>query len=261
MSDFPTDAFLRAVPWAIGAVLVVLLGTYVASRWLGKHSVVDTAWGLLFCAVAIVSFISSQGTGDDGRRWLLFVMTMVWGLRLAWHIGSRSRGKGEDPRYKAMLEGHGTAYVVVVVYLLQGFLALLVSMPVLVGSFVPVPLSPIVIVGVAFWIVGLIFEAVGDWQLECYKSDPDRDQVLDTGLWRYTRHPNYFGDACVWLGIFLVVAPSWPGALTVLSPAVMIYLLAFGSGKRVLERSMARRPGYVDYMRRTSGFVPLPPRR
>ena len=259
--DFATSAFLGALPWAIGAVLLVLLVTYVASRRADKHSLIDTAWGLLFCAVATVSFVASYGAGDSARRWLLFAMTMLWGFRLAWHIGSRSRGKGEDPRYQAMLNGHGTAYVVVIVYLLQGFLALLVSMPVLVGSFELAPLTPIAGVGVALWIVGLVFEAVGDWQLERYKSDPIRNQVLDTGLWRYTRHPNYFGDACVWLGIFFVAAGSWPGMLTVLSPVVMIYLLAFGSGKRVLERTMARRPGYAEYMRRTSGFIPLPPRR
>ena len=259
-TNFAAGAFIGAIPWAVGAVLAVLLVTYAASRRAGKHSVIDTAWGLLFCAVAIVSFVGSSGAGDDARRWLLFVMTMLWGLRLAWHIGTRSRGKGEDPRYQEMLDVHGTAYAVANVYLLQGFLAMLVSTPVLVGSFELAPLTPVAVVGVALWIIGLVFEAVGDWQLEQYKSDPDREEVLDTGLWRYTRHPNYFGDACVWLGIFLVAAASLPSTLTVLSPVVMICLLAFGSGKRVLERTMARRPGYGDYMRRTSGFIPLPPR-
>lgn len=259
--NFATTEFVRTLPWAAAAVVVVLLLTYAASRRAGKHSVIDTAWGLMFCAVAIVAFVRSADTGDTARRWLLLGMTTLWGLRLAWHIGSRNRGKAEDPRYAAMLAGHGTAYIVAVVYILQGFLTLVVSMPVLVGSFESRSLTLLAGIGVAFWLVGVTFEAVGDWQLERYKSNPDRGAVLDSGLWRYTRHPNYFGDACVWLGIFVVAASSWPGVLTFPAPVVMIYLLAFGSGKRVLERAMARRPGYVDYMRRTSGFIPLPPRR
>ncbi|MDQ1721331.1 MAG: hypothetical protein QOI26_1065, partial [Pseudonocardiales bacterium] len=120
-------------------------------------------------------------------------------------------------------------------------------------------------VGMLSWIVGVLFEGVGDWQLERYRrakaSGVDIGPVMDRGLWRYTRHPNYFGDACVWLGIFCVSAERWPGVLTVFSPVIMVYLLAFGSGKRVLERSMASRPGYREYMARTSGFLPRPPRR
>ncbi|MDQ1752481.1 MAG: hypothetical protein QOE71_3537, partial [Pseudonocardiales bacterium] len=106
----------------------------------------------------------------------------------------------------------------------------------------------------------------GDWQLERFKAQKargelDKGALMDRGLWRYTRHPNYFGDACVWVGIFLVAVERWPGVLTIFAPAIMIYLLAFGSGKRVLERSMARRPGYREYMERTSGFLPRPPKR
>jgi steroid 5-alpha reductase family enzyme len=143
---------------------------------------------------------------------------------------------------------------------LQGLLVFVVAMPVLVGCFTSGPIGMIGWLGVAVWLVGLCFEAIGDRQLERYKADPDRGPVLDSGLWRYTRHPNYFGDACVWIGIFCVAAEHWPGILTVFSPVVMVYLLAFGSGKPMLERTMAQRPAYRDYMRRTSGFVPLPPR-
>ena len=104
---------------------------------------------------------------------------------------------------------------------------------------------------------------MGDWQLHRFRSDPSTSgSVLDAGLWRYTRHPNYFGDACVWWGIFLVSAQAWPGVLTVLSPLVMTYLLANGSGKPLLEKGMSdRRPGYDEYVARTSGFVPLPPKK
>jgi steroid 5-alpha reductase family enzyme len=186
-------------------------------------------------------------------------------LRLAVHIGRRSIGKGEDPRYAELLRDRGQLQTIALVYGLQGLLGYLISAPIVVGCFEHGGLGVLAGLGVLLWIVGVLFEAVGDAQLERYKADKaagkDVGQVMDRGLWRYTRHPNYFGDACVWLGIFCVGAEHWPGVLTVFSPIVMGYLLAFGSGKRVLERSMARRPGYRDYMARTSGFLPLPPRR
>jgi steroid 5-alpha reductase family enzyme len=253
------------VALAAAAVLGVLLLTYLASRIAGRHSVIDTAWGLLFCAVAVVAFARSAGHGDPGRRLLLLAMTLLWGLRLAVHIGRRSVGKGEDPRYAELLRDRGRLQTIALVYGLQGLLALLVSAPILIGSFERAGLGWLAVLGVLSWVVGVLFEGVGDWQLGAYQrakaAGEDVPAVLDRGLWRYTRHPNYFGDACVWVGIFCVAAERWPGPLTVFAPAIMVYLLAFGSGKRVLERSMARRPAYREYMARTSGFLPRPPRR
>ncbi|MDQ1741720.1 MAG: hypothetical protein QOE23_59 [Pseudonocardiales bacterium] len=261
---FAGSAFAGTVVLAAAAVLAVLLITYLASRRAGRHSVIDTAWGLLFCAVAVVAFSRSAAHGDGGRRLLLLAMTLLWGLRLAVRIGRRSAGKGEDPRYAALLRNRGTLQTLALVYGLQGVLVLLVSAPILVGSFERGGLGWLAIVGALVWTIGLLFEAVGDWQLDRYQRDKaagvEVGPVLDGGLWRYTRHPNYFGDACVWLGIFCVSAERWPGVLTVFAPVIMVYLLAFGSGKRLLERSMAGRPGYRDYMARTSGFVPWPPR-
>jgi len=261
VARFDVAAFWHAVVLVAVALLVVLLITLVIGRILGKHSVIDTAWGLLFCAAAGTAFVASDGHGDRARRVLLLVMVLVWGLRLAGHIGRRSIGKPEDPRYEQLLAGRSKGYALAMVYGLQGLLALLIAMPVVVGSFTAGSLTPLAGVGVLLWLIGVCFEAVGDWQLERYRADPDRGEVMDRGLWRYTRHPNYFGDACVWIGIFGPAVERWPGVLTVFSPAIMIYLLAFGSGKRVLERRMSQRPAYRDYMRRTSGFVPLPPRQ
>jgi len=262
---FAGDRFAESLLPAAGAILAVLVLTYLASRIAGRHSVIDTAWGLLYCAAAIVGFVISAGHGDRGRRWLLLGLTLVWGLRLAVHIGRRSIGKGEDPRYEQMLRDRGPFQTIALVYGLQGLLAYLIGMPILVGSFERGGLTLLAGIGMLFWLVGMLFEGVGDWQLERYKADKtagrDVGPVMDRGLWRFTRHPNYFGDACVWVGIFCVCAERWPGLLTVFSPAIMVYLLAFGSGKRVLERSMAQRPGYRDYMARTSGFIPLPPSR
>jgi len=262
---FHWHVFWPVLVWSAAAILLVLVITYLASRIAGKHSVIDTAWGGLFCAAAIAAFIVSAGHGNDLRRLLLLILTLAWGLRLAVHIGRRSIGKGEDPRYEELLRDRGQFETVLMVYGLQGILAWLISAPILVGMFTTRGLTPLAWIGAVIWLVGLFFESVGDNQMEKYKAEKAAGQdvpiVMDRGLWRYTRHPNYFGDACVWVGIFCVSAERWPGVLTVFSPAVMIYLLAFGSGKRVLERSMAKRKGYPEYMRRTSGFIPLPPKR
>jgi steroid 5-alpha reductase family enzyme len=196
---------------------------------------------------------------------LVTLMTVVWGLRLAVHIGWRSRGAGEDPRYEALLskaKGSRTLYAARTIYLLQGVIILFVSLPVQVTQYSAQGLGPLAWLGVAVWLVGLVFEAVGDRQLAVFKADPaHKGVVMDRGLWRYTRHPNYFGDACVWWGLFLVAAQAWPGLLTVLSPVLMTFLLTQGSGQRITEQRMAGRPGFADYVARTSGFVPLPPRR
>jgi steroid 5-alpha reductase family enzyme len=148
------------------------------------------------------------------------------------------------------------------VYLLQAGLVWFVSLPVQAAQYLPDPLGPLAWAGTALWAVGLFFEAVGDRQLSRFKADPaNRGRVMDRGLWRYTRHPNYFGDACVWWGLFLLAADTPIGWAFVLSPVLMTYLLAFGSGKPMLERQMgASKPGWAEYTARTSGFLPLPPR-
>ncbi len=266
MTGYPWGELLASLPWAALGVVVALGVTFAVALRQDRHAVVDVTWGLGFAVVAAVTFVTSSGTGDDVRRWLLLVMTVVWGVRLGVHIGRRSRGKGEDPRYEAMFERSGGNKNLVAlrkVYLLQGLLLFFISLPVQVGAFAPGPVGWLTWVGVALWAVGLFFETVGDAQLQAFRDDPaSRGQVLDTGLWRYTRHPNYFGDACVWWGIFLVSAQVWPGVLTVLSPLAMTYLLANGSGKPLLEKGMSdRRPGYEEYVARTSGFVPLPPKK
>ena len=259
------SAWLRALPWIAGAVALLIGVFFAIGVRIGRHNVIDVAWGLGFCTVATVGFAASAGHGDVLRRTLLLLLVLVWGLRLAWHIGRRSIGKGEDPRYEELLSrarGNRDLYALRVVYLLQGVLVLFISLPVAIGMFEGGRVSVLGWLGVALWAVGLFFEAVGDRQMSAFKADPaNRGRLIDVGLWRYTRHPNYFGDACVWAGLFLLAAQRWPGVLTILSPTLMIYLLANGSGKKVLERSMTKRPGYPEYVQRTSGFIPLPPKR
>jgi steroid 5-alpha reductase family enzyme len=264
-AGFDLAAFLGVLPVTLLVALLVLGATFLVARRVGRHAVVDVAWGLGFVAIALTSYLAAAGIGDSSRRALVLALASVWGVRLALHIAARSRGKGEDPRYAELLgraRGNPTWFAVRKVYLTQAALMWFVSLPVQVAAFQDAGLGPLVWAGVAVWAIGMIFETVGDLQLQRFRDDPaSRGKVLDTGLWRYTRHPNYFGDACVWWGVWLVAASAWPGVLTVLSPLLMTWLLARGTGKPLLEKDIAdRRPGYADYVRRTSGFVPLPPR-
>ena len=177
----------------------------------------------------------------------------------------RSRGKGEDPRYADMLEGHADpARRALGIFLTQAVAIWFVSLPG-AGGDVRARRSPGVLlcVGTAVWAVGFFFESVGDAQLNRFRADPaTKGKVMDRGLWRYTRHPNYFGDATVWWGLWLIAAQQWAGVLTILSPLLMTWTLTRKTGKPLLEQGMAeRRPGYADYVERTSGFFPLPPKR
>jgi steroid 5-alpha reductase family enzyme len=265
VSDFPAAAFGAALPWAVLAEVIVLAATFAVAKLAGKHSVIDSAWGVLFVAVAVVAFVLSSGDGNRQRRLLLLTLPVLWGLRLAVHIGRRTLGKDEDPRYAQLVgkaRGNPDLYALRAVYLLQGTVAFLIAMPILVGAFEPAGIGAVAWLGVAVWCVGVFFEAVGDSQLERFRRNrPTGAAVMDRVLWRYTRHPNYFGDACVWWGIYLVAADAWPGMLTFLAPVVMTLLLTVGSGTRLLERHMAGRAGWEDYAARTSMFVPLPPKR
>jgi steroid 5-alpha reductase family enzyme len=181
-------------------------------------------------------------------------------VRLSWHIWRRNTGHGEDPRYTELL-GSGRGGPLVRVWIPQGAAIWFVSLPVQVSAVAGEGVAAVAVLGFAVWLLGVTFESVGDAQLAAYKRDPDRGPVMDRGLWHYTRHPNYFGDACVWWGIWLVAASAWPGVLTVPAPVVMTYFLVFATGARLLEETMMRRPGYPEYAARTSMFVPLPPKR
>ncbi|MFJ9952382.1 DUF1295 domain-containing protein [Kitasatospora sp. NPDC091207] len=232
----------------------------------GRHRGVDVAWGLAFTAVALTGFGLSAGHGDWSRRALATALVTVWGLRLSVHIGRRGRGAPEDPRYARMLAKappeRRTAYALRKVYLLQAALAWFVSLPVQAAQYLPGPPGAVVWAGVGLWGFGLLFEAVGDHQLARFRADPaNRGRVLDQGLWAWTRHPNYFGDACVWWGLFLLAADAPVGWAFVGSPLLMTWLLAFGSGRPMLERQLgATKPGWAEYTARTSSFLPRPPR-
>jgi len=249
---------------ASAAVIAVLFGVvFAVSVARDRHDLVDTAWGLGFALVAVTSFVLSDG--DPVTRGLLTALTVVWGVRLAVHIGLRNRGKPEDRRYvaiRAKASRFPNLRLARVVYLTQALVLLVVSLPVQFGQYGGGAPGWLLVVGVAVWLTGFVFESVGDWQLRRFSADPDSSgKVLDTGLWRYTRHPNYFGDATVWWGLYLLACGSWLGIATLPAPLLMTFILARGTGKPLTERHLSSsRPGYAGYVRRTSGFVPMPPR-
>lgn len=255
-----------------GLVVCVLALTYLLALRMRRHSVIDTVWGLGFALVALCTFgLSGTGTGDLTTRILITALTVVWGARLAVHIGLRSRGHGEDPRYERLLAG-GTGSPALralrLIYLPQAVVLWFVSLPVQVGQYLPETstgwTTSRYTLGAALWLTGFCFETIGDYQLARFRARPvapgQSRGVLDTGLWRYTRHPNYFGDACVWWGLYLLACGGWPGGATILSPLLMTYLLAGKTGKPLMEAHMAdSRPGYAEYVRRTSPFLPRRP--
>jgi steroid 5-alpha reductase family enzyme len=282
---FPWGDFLITTAVAAAVVVGLMAVVLTVSRRTGRVAVVDVAWGLGFISVALVSAVLGEilrsnraytvdsAAGVDAhhaflglvedtrlRSWGLFVLVALWGGRLAWHIFTRSRGAGEDPRYEELMS-RGNGGIVRKVLLPQGVAIWFVSIPVQMAAVVDGRVGVVGLLGLVVWLVGILFESIGDAQLSAYKVDPQRGPVMDRGLWRYTRHPNYFGDACVWWGIWLVMADVWPGVLTILSPLLMTYFLVFVSGARLLERTMMKRDGYPEYARRTSMILPLPPKR
>lgn len=266
MTDTDLHSWALSLPISAGASLLLFTAAFAVGVRTGRHRVVDVVWGAAFTAVAVISFALSAGHGDPGRRTLALALTSVWGLRLAVHIALRSRGKPEDPRYGQLLaKAHGSRawYAYTRVYLLQALLVWFVSLPVQVAAFGTAAAGPQSGAAWALWLLGFIVEAVADWQLARFKADPaNHGKLMTSGLRRYTRHPNYFGDACVWWALFLLAADQWAGLCTIASPIVMTLLLTVGSGMRLADRHMASsRPEYADYARRTSGFIPLPPSR
>ncbi len=248
---------------SLAAVAAVFGVTYLIGRRIGRYNVVDVTWGLSFVVVAAIA--AALGTGDLARRLLVLALVSVWGLRLTWHLAVKLRGKGEDPRYVTHLKGDfSTANVLRKIFVVQAAAAWFVSLPLQLSAATgPTPraLLPVLAAGVALWLVGVLFEAVGDHQLKVFKADPaNRGAIMDRGLWAWTRHPNYFGDACVWWGLWLITLTGRPALATVLSPVLMTYFLVYATGARVAEKHMAGRPGFSEYCSRTAFFIPRPPK-
>lgn len=254
-----------ATLFAYEGVLILAMMTllWLLSLALKNASIVDIFWGVGF--IVVVWFAYSTASGYLPRKTLICALTTLWGLRLALHIGFRNLGKPEDYRYAKWREENGPRWwwrSFLQVFLLQGFLMWIISAPLIAAqtSGFPAILSPLDHVGASLWTLGLLFETIGDLQLTRFKADPsNQGRLLTTGLWKYTRHPNYFGEAVVWWGIYVVAlaAGAW---WTVFSPILMTWLLLRVSGVSMLERRMRLKPGYEEYMRKTSAFLPWFPK-
>lgn len=249
----------------------IMVAVWLVSLPLRDVSIIDIVWGLGFVSVSWSTYwLTADPTEQIGScpaRWLLPALTTVWGLRLSGHLAWRNHGRPEDKRYARMRTRRGPRFwwqSLYVVFLLQGAVMWLVSLPLQVGIAAATPAwSAWHAVGIALWLVGLFFEAVGDWQLAVFKRNPDnRGKVFDAGLWRYTRHPNYFGDFCVWWGLFLIALSGRGVWWTVVSPLLMSLFLMKVSGVTLLEKSLNEdKPEYAAYQRRTNAFFPWFPRR
>jgi len=225
-----------------------------------RNDVADVAWGLGFVLITWISFFLSGGSGTRGL--LAGILVSIWGLRLAWHIHVRHRGKPEDFRYMTWRREWGKWFYArsyAQVYLLQGALLFVVALPMLMINRSPRgTVGFLGGIGVFVWLLGFLFESVGDAQLARFASDPqNRGKILQTGLWRYTRHPNYFGEVVQWWGIWLL-AVGIPGGgwIGIIGPLTITFLILKVSGIPMLEKKMAENPDFADYKRRTSVFVP-----
>lgn len=247
--------------------LAILCGFgFIAWPWsiaLRNVSFVDSLWSLFFVVAAAVYYLYLPEPGP--RAGLVLALVALWGVRLSAHITWRNWGHGEDHRYQKIRqnnEPHFALKSLYIVFLLQAALAWLVSLPLLGAMASPAPMAWLDRVGILIFTIGLFFESVGDWQLARFKADPaNKGKVLASGLWRYTRHPNYFGDFCVWWGFYLIALSS--GAWWSLpAPILMTFLLLKVSGVSLLEKDIGeRRPAYADYIRRTNAFFPGLPRK
>jgi len=259
------DKTVLVLGTTLAATAVLMFGVWLLSLLRKDASVVDIFWGLGFVLIATVSSAIAKGYGP--RKILIVALTAVWGIRLAAHIFWRNRGKGEDFRYRAMRARFGKRFAImslITVFGLQGSLMWIISIPLQVAQISPLParLGVLDWIGASVWLIGFVFESVGDFQLALFKSDAEnRGKVMDRGLWKYTRHPNYFGDSLVWWGFFLIALSAPSGIWTVISPLIMTGLLMKVSGVTLLERTLTKtKPGYPDYVRTTSAFAPWFPR-
>ena len=253
---------LAALTLALAAILLVSVAAWAVSLVRGDVSIVDSLWSLMILLCLLVYVMLAEQTG--WRSLLVGVLVAIWAIRLSLHITIRNHGQPEDRRYQAIRannQPHFEFKSLYIVFLFQGLLAWVICLPAVAAVSGETPPGPLDYAGVALWLFGMFFEVVGDFQLARFlKSKRTDTAVLDTGLWRYTRHPNYFGEAVLWWGFFLIAlsAGAW---WTIISPLLMTFLLLRVSGVSMLEKDIAeRRPAYLEYIKRTNAFLPGRPR-
>lgn len=228
-----------------------------------RNDVADVAWGLGFVFLAWVSLFISESI--NARGILVGILVSIWGLRLAWHINVRHRGKPEDVRYANWRKDWKKWFVLrsyLQVFLLQGVMLFIISLPILIiNKNAGVGFGILDLTGILVWILGFIFESVGDMQLSQFIKNPaNKGKLMQAGLWKYSRHPNYFGEVAQWWGIWLIALGVPSGLLGVVGPITITLLILFVSGVPLFEKKYAGRADFAEYKKRTSIFIPLPPK-
>jgi steroid 5-alpha reductase family enzyme len=255
---------LKIVLYQAQIIFVYAVTWFLVALVKRRNDVADIAWGGGFICAALTAFLA-RGV-HAGRAYLLLGLVTTWGLRLMLHIGWRNRSKPEDHRYRLWREEWGDSFLIrtfLQVFLLQGFLVLVISLPVTWSlTHISPPFGSLDTIGFSLWLRGFFFEAIGDFQLLQFKSNPaNKGRIMTSGLWRYTRHPNYFGEVTLWWGIFIICC-SVPGSYwTVFGPLTITYLILKVSGTPMLEKRFADNPEYAEYVHNTSAFFPLPPKK
>lgn len=250
------------------SVIIYLTIVYVISRTVRRIDIVDIAWGGGFVVAAITSFSLNSfhlALGANVQT-LVSGLVIIWALRLGLHILRRVISRPEDKRYAELRKawkGNEAVNTYFRIFLVQGLLVTVVSISVIHANlWQPVQFGLLAFIGLVVWLIGFGFEGVADYQLKRFISQPkNKGKLLTTGLWRYSRHPNYFGEALLWWGIFIIVLSTWNGWVGIISPVVITYLLLFVSGVPIMEKAFAGRPGWNEYKKRTSVFLPLPPKK
>ncbi len=249
----------------LGVLVAFFTIVFIIGQILHDNSIVDIGWGAGFVVSALYTFWRNPEAGLKAS--IITLAVTIWGLRLAIHIAKRNIGKPEDYRYVNMRKRWGDKYVLVKafvnVYLLQCIIQFIVTLPVIYGNTtMQQELYWFNIVGIGIWGIGFFFEAYGDYQLKVFKNNPEnKGRLMTTGLWALTRHPNYFGDAAMWFGIFFIAISSQNGLWILVGPALMTFFLRYVSGVRLLEKKYANRPDYAAYKKRTNSFLPWFPKK
>lgn len=245
-------------------IIFVYASTWFAvSVYKKRNDVADIAWGLGYIILCVYLFISYPASPVS---LLLYTLVTVWGLRLSLHIYTRNKSKTEDFRYKAWRDEWGKNFYIrsyLQVFQLQGVFLLIIISPVIHAAVAePVQWNVYTWVGLCCWLIGFYFQAVADWQLAVFKSDPkNKGHIIQIGLWKYSRHPNYFGEILMWWSIFLITSPITNSFYFVVSPLTITLLLVFVSGIPMLEKKYKGNPAFEDYKKRTSTLIPAPPRK
>ncbi|MBT8372926.1 MAG: DUF1295 domain-containing protein [Desulfobacterales bacterium] len=252
--------------WNLVAVVAMMVTGWLISVRYRNVTIVDSLWGLGFVLIAWITFSLSEGF--VGRKLLIAALVTLWGMRLCIFLSKRNWGAGEDPRYGEWRQKSGERFWLVSlfkVFLLQACFMWAIALVLQLGQLSPTPGQFIWLdmVGVFIWLIGFFFEAVGDWQLARFKANPaTKGRVMDRGLWAYTRHPNYFGEFLIWWGFFIITLSTPNSWWTVISPIIVTAVLLKMTGIPLTEGTIVKsRPGYTDYIKRTSAFVPWFPKR